>query len=169
MTFGPSNSFNPFLPPEQDFPQDEKLFREILSSRERLTASIVNIKENAQYELLEIVTGQQWFNSLGTQQSQQPRYGFRTVIDMVALNGSPIPIGVTSLTLTSSTIPVAISEYVTPLPSFGSATDSTGLCYFLNDPNIFFRFNPSTNVITLTNTTGLTLTQCYVVLEYLKS
>lgn len=170
MTFGPANTQSSYLPIEFDIPNDEKLSRELIAKRERLTASVLNVKETAQYEKRELLSGQQWFNTATSQASRQPRYGFRTTVDLIALNGGNIPNGVTTnLNLTASTIPPAISGAVTPLPSGGSATDTAGVFYFLNEAQIYVRFNPATNIVSVTNNCGNALTQCYFEIEYLKS
>lgn len=171
MTFAPINAISSYLPIEFDMPPDEEILREILTQRERLTASIVNLKENANYELQELLSAQQWFTPTAVPTTSQPvikRYGYRTTIDLVALNGGPIGAGATALTLSTSTIPQAIMGYKFPLPSHGSATAADGTSIFLNDPSVYVRFVSSTNTITITNSYGSNLTQCYFVLEYLK-
>lgn len=167
MTFSPSNSQSSYLSPEFDLPKDQNTFYDFINKRERLTATILNVKENGQYEKKELLSGQQWFTTI-VSGAAKSKYGFRTTIDMVALIGGNVPIGTNNYPLTTSTFPPAISGFTSPLPSHGSATDTNGLCYFLNEPNLYFRFKPSTNVITITNTTGLAMTQMYIDLEYLK-
>src|SRR5271154_112449 len=99
MTFGPANTIQAYLPPEQDFPEDSKLFREILANRERLTANAINIKENAQYEKVEILTGQQWFSGI-VNGAIITSYVYRLTFDFVDLNGGvAIPGGATTFTL----------------------------------------------------------------------
>ena len=170
MTFGPINTQSSYLPTEFDMPPDDGIMREIITQRERLTASILNLKENANYEKREILSAQQWFMTTAptVNSPDKKRYGYRTTIDLVALNGGPIGAGATTLTLTSSTIPPAIMGYTIPLPSHGSATAADGTSIFLNDPAVYVRFVASSNQITITNSYGANLTQCYFSLEYLK-
>lgn len=166
MSFAPANTASTYLPVEFQVPQDD-LFYEFISKRERLTASILNLKENSNYQRIELLTGQQWYIPNGSTSLIQ-RYGFRTVADLVQLNGGPIGAGVTNIVLTTSTIPASIVGSTVPLPSHGSATSASGVYFFLNDPQVFVRFTPSTQTITITNNFGSNLTQCYYVFEYLK-
>lgn len=168
--FGPTNSLSSYLPVEIQFPEDLDRFREILTKRERLTADILNIKENANYELRELLSAQLWFTSKvnGVLVSQ---YGYRISFDLVGLNGGPIGASAT-FTLSSSTIPAAINiaNGINPTHGFGACTNSTGF-YFINDPNVYVETNIWTNAsqtITITNSTGSDLTQCYWCMEYLK-
>ena len=169
MTFAPLNSNSTYLPGEFELPQGE-LLRDFISKRERLTASIINIKENANYQKIELMSGQQWFvlTSAATASNQIPRYGFRVTADLVALNGGPIGAGSTNIVLNASTQPSSILGSLYPLPSHGSATSASGVYLFLNDPQVYVRFTPSTQTISITNSFGSNLTQCYYVFEYLK-
>lgn len=168
MTFTPINSQGGYLPVEFDVGMDSDDFQEFIAKRERLTASIVNVKVNGQYELQELQSARQWYGVASATQSNIKRYGYRTVVDLVALNGAAIGAGVTTLTLTNSSVPRSISNYKIPLPSGGSATATDGISIFLNDPQVYVRFNGSTNTLTITNNYGANLSQCYFVLEYLK-
>jgi hypothetical protein len=172
MTFGPINTQSPYLPPEQDFPEDNKLFREILSNRERITATILNIKENAQYEKREIITGQQWFSSV-VSGAIKTIYIYRLSFDLVALNAGAIPTGTTTLTLSSSTQPalIMIPTAIFPVHGFGAASNGTNF-FFINDPNVYVETNVWTNTtqqIIITNNSGANLTYCVWVFEYSKS
>lgn len=172
-TFGPINTSGPYLPPEQEFPEDSVLFREILSQRERLTASAMNLREIAQYEKTETQTGQQWFSTI-TNGALIASYVFRLTFDLVALNGGvPIPVGTTTLALSSSTSPALINIPTTLIPvnGYGAATNASNF-YFINDPLLFIRTNIWTNAlqqIIITNNTGSALSQCYWVFEYIKT
>lgn len=171
MTFGPPNSISSFLPLEQDFPEDNKLFREILAARERATASTVNLKENGSYEKVELLAGQFWFTT-NTSGAMRPTYVYRLTFDLVALNGGNIGAGATTLTLSASTIPAAIKivNSIQPIRGFGAANNGTNF-YFINDPLLFVRTNVWTNVsqqIIITNNTGANLTQCVWCFEYFK-
>ncbi len=175
MTFAPANSISSFLPIEFQVEGDEQFFRQLISERERLTASIVNVKENSNYEMTELLSGQQWFTSnIGGQLN--PNFGFRLSFDLVALNGGSIPNGTTVIALPTSTatgVPIVISyaNGLIPLHGFGAATIGTTY-YFINDPQIFVRYtNTSTTVqsVTVINSTGSSITQMYWVFEYLKT
>ena len=167
MTIGPANAQTAFLPIEFQIEGEESFFRTLISERERLTASIVNVKEIAQYEKRELLSGQQWFTS-NVGGALVAKYGYRTTCDLVALNGGNIGAGVTVLTLTSSTVPPAISNYVSPLPSGGAAIATDGVSLFLNDPDVYVRFTASSNTISITNNYGADLTYCVFEIEYLK-
>ena len=172
MTFQPAQTQSPYLPPEQDFPADNELFREILANRERITANILNIKENAQYEKVETISGQQWFSTLSGG-ALKTSYVFRLSFDLVALNGGSIPIGVTTLTLTSTTQPALINipTAIQPVHGFGAANNGTNF-YFINDPLVYVRTNVWTNLtqqIIVTNNSGASLTQAVWVMEYIKT
>ena len=178
-TFGPANSLTAFLNPEFQVEGDEEYIRQIIAERERLTATILNVKEIAQYELRELMDGQQWFNpgtsqSSSTTSTRQPRYGFRTTFDLVAFNGGvAIPVGATTFTLTATTIPplIPFANSLIPTDGYGAATNANGF-FFINDPLLFVRTNvmtPLLQQVTITNNTGADLTQCYWVYEYLKS
>jgi len=95
MTFGPINALSSYLPIEFNMPPDDEIMREIITQRERLTASIVNIKENANYEKFEILSAMQWFSTTAptVNAPDKKRYGFRTTVDLVALNGGVIGAG----------------------------------------------------------------------------
>lgn len=174
-TIGPINTQNSYLPPEQDYPEDDKLFREILSERERMTAEIVNIKEIAQYEKQELITAQQWFTSTVSGQAIS-NYGFRLTFDLVTLNGGsianggPTTIAVPTDPAINTPTVIQYTNGLIPLHGFGAATGGT-TCYFINDPNLYVRYvntSPTVQAIVITNTTGVALTQCYWVFEYLK-
>ena len=172
MSFAPINSVSSYLPIEFYLPDDEDLAKDFISKRERLTADILNLKENANYELRELLTAQQWFSTVTPPATPRQRYGYRTTVDLVALNGGvAIPAGVTNLVLPANAtvgIPAAIIGYTLPLPSHGSALAADGVSLFLNDPFVYVRFTSATNTISITNNYGANLTQCYFVLEYLK-
>src|SRR6185437_7633502 len=143
--------------------------REILTIRERNTANILNLKENAKYEKVELITAQEWFTAVSD--------GVReSTFDLIAFNGgNPIPVGITTLPLQSNPAvmtPVLIS-YVTslnPVHGFGAATVGTTF-YFLNDPQIYVRFidvSTTNQSVQINNTTGSPITQMVWCFEYWK-
>ena len=87
----------------------------------------------------------------------------------MALNGADIGAGTTPIVLTSSTQPMIINGYLYPVQGFGGAIDTTGISYFLNDPDVYVRYDSSTNTISITNNSGNDLTWCVWVQEYLKN
>lgn len=162
MTFQPSNALSSYLPVEYILPDNWMMAKDFISKRERLTADIVNIKENGTYELNEVLSGQQWFAI--QQNPRRTRYTFRKVFDLVALNGgTPIPAGLSSF-------PHSITQIQIPTRIFGTATSAGN---FLPLPyasatgaNIEIYFD-NTNV-NINNAYGTDLTQCYVTFEFIK-
>lgn len=154
------------LPISLDINPEDKEFQNILLLYLRRVANAVNTKESALFLLQENASFEQWFQ---TGNPQQNRSGYRITADLVMLNGGNIPIGATSLVLSSSTQPQIINGYLYPVQGFGGAKDTAGLSYFLNDPSIYVRYNSSTNTIIITNNSGNALTWCVWVMEYLKN
>ncbi len=166
MTFAPVNSQSSYLPPETNFPEDPRLFRELLDKRERLTSTILNIKENGQYETEELLTGQQWFNLNTSQVSRQPRYAYRTVVDFGALptaSTKSVPHGINVDSNTIFTRIFATATYPgvqgVPIPYVNVTTPTDGLEIWVDPTNV--------NIKTTTGNWA-PYTICYVVLEYLK-
>ena len=167
MSFGlgPLNSQSSYLPEQFELPETSEFFRDFISKRERLTASILNIKEIATYEKGELLNGQQWF-SLGNN-PRKPRYSVRRVFDLVEMNGNaPIPAG-------PSAFPHNITKILVPTRIFGTAT-AAGPVYLPlpyvnvttpgNDIEIFF---DAVNV-NINNAYGANLSQCYITFEFIK-
>lgn len=172
MTFSPQNSLSPFLSEELTYPDDDRTFREILSKRQRSIANIVNIKENAQYEKVELLTAQRWFTQY-FEGAILSSYTFRITCDLVQMNGAPIPTGVTTITLSTTTIPAAINipTAIQPTDAFGASNNATNF-FFLNDPSVYVNTNVWTNAsqqIIITNNSGSTLTQCVWGFNYIKT
>ncbi len=167
MTISSNASLNTNqLPVSLDVNPDDKEFGNILLLYLRRVANAVNTKENGLFLLQETANFEQWYQNGNPQQN---RNGYRTTIDLVALNGTSIPIGTTNLVLSSSTQPTNINGYLYPVQGFGGAVDTPGISYFLNDPLIYVRYNNSTNTIVIVNNSGSALTWCVYVLEYLKN
>lgn len=170
----PSFTDSPYLPPEPEYVTQDK-FQESQIKRERLTATILNIKENAQYEKRELLTGQQYFSKLQGG-AIVTSYTFRLSFDLVSLNGGSIPNGMTtSISLPTDptvNVPICIT-YVNgliPVHGFGAGTNGTTY-YFVNDPLLYVTFtNTSKTVqsVNVTNNTGGDVTQLYWVFEYIK-
>lgn len=167
MTFSSDPALNTNqLPISLDVNPQEKGFQDILLLYLRRIANSVNTKENSLYLLQETANFQQWYTF---NDPQQNRNAYRITADLVLLNGGAITMATTNLVLTSSTQPPAIKGYMFPVEGFGGAVDTNGISYFLNDPQIFVRFNASTNTIILQNNTGIPLSWCVWVMEYLKN
>lgn len=167
MTFSSDNPLNTNqLPISLDVNPDDKDFGSTLILYLRRIANSVNTKESGLFLLQETAPFEQWFQ---TGNPQQNRNAYRITADLVALNAGNIPVGTTNIVLTTITQPQAITGYLFPVQGFGGALDTTGLSYFLNDPDIFVRYNNSTNTIIIQNNSGNDLTWCVWVMEYLKN
>src|SRR5438045_956932 len=95
-SFQPANSQSTYLPVEFSLPDDPKQAQDFIIKRERQTADILNVKENGSYELIELLSGQQWFSTATGQEPKKTRYAYRYVMDLVAKNSGPIPAGLSS-------------------------------------------------------------------------
>jgi hypothetical protein len=167
MTFSSNQPLNTNqLPISFDVSPEDKEFDVTLIQYVRRIANAVNTKESGLFLLQENASFEQWFQ---TGNPQQNRNGYRITVDLVAINGGNIPAGATNIVLTSSTQPQLIDGYLYPVQGFGGALDTTGISYFLNDPDIYVRYNDSTNTITIQNNSGNDLTWCVWVMEYLKT
>ncbi len=167
MTFSSDASLNTNqLPVSLDVNPNDKGFDNILMLYLRRVANAVNTKESGLYLLQETANFEQWYQ-IG--KPQQNRNAYRITVDLVFLNGGNIPTGSTPLVLSSSTQPKIINGYLYPVQGFGGAVDTGGLSYFLNDPDLYVRYQSSTNTIIIQNNTGNALTWCVWVMEYLKN
>ncbi len=169
MTFGPTNSYSSYLPVQFEIPTEPEDQRMFIDARERLTASILNVKTNGNYEQRELLSADQWFTSV-VNGTIVGKFGYRFTFDLVALKGGPIPPGVTNINLSLVMPPIMIAGITSPLPSFGSGTIA-GPIYVFTGTDFNVRFNntvPTAQIIEITNNTGANLTQAYWVFSYLK-
>lgn len=84
MTYSPINALGSYLEPNIELPKTSEQLAEIMTYRELETATILNNKENAFYDLQESLTGQQWFTS----NPQVKRQTFRKVVEFGTLPNS---------------------------------------------------------------------------------
>lgn len=167
MTFSSDNALNTNqLPISLDVDPEDKDFENILLLYLRRVANAVNTKASGLFLLQENANFGQWFQPANPQQN---RNAYRITADLVLLNGGNIPVGATNIVLTTSTQPRMINGYLYPVQGFGGAVAVGGLSYFLNDPQIYVRYNSSTNTIIIQNNSGNALTWCVWVMEYLKN
>lgn len=167
MTFSSNLPLNTNqLPISLDVDPQDNDFENILLLYLRRVANAVNTKESGLFLLQENASFEQWYQIANPQQN---RNGYRITADLVFLNGGNIPAGTTNLVLTTSTQPKVIDGYLYPVQGFGGAVDTGGLSYFLNDPDIYVRYQASTNTIIIQNNSGNALTWCVWVMEYLKN
>jgi len=167
MTFSSNEPLNTNqLPISLDVNPEEKDFENILLLYLRRVANAVNTKASGLFLLQENANFGQWYQ-IGN--PQQNRNAYRITVDLVNLNGGNIPVGTTNIVLSTSTQPQNITGYLYPVQGFGGAVDTGGLSYFLNDPDIYVRYQNSTNTIIIQNNSGNALTWCTWVMEYLKN
>ena len=108
MTFKPDNTQNSFLTTAETFPEDDSQFLIKLTSLYTDIANAVNIREIAQYENAEVLTGQQYFTQ-GNNQTK--RYVFRKVFSIGAIASGA-----------TSTVAHGIAGLVLPVHIYGVAT-----------------------------------------------
>jgi len=180
MTFGPPNPLSSNLAADFDLPSTPEGIRQFMLIRERQTASIVNVKENAQYEKFELITNVQYFNTGTTQgssttASRLPRPGFRKVIDFGALPNNALKSVAHGLTLDDGVNPSTwffTKIYATAFDPTVGAELIISLPYY--DIAAGAVANPiaisadQTNVKITTTSNRTNFTRCYVILEYLK-
>lgn len=145
-----------FLPTEFVLPLPWERARSIIVDRQTRLADAINTREIAQYEPVELINGQHWFNT----SSSQSNLAFRKVIVFGALPNTgtkSVAHGITGI--------VAITKL------YAGCTDTAGtyisLPYAGSDPIEIYADNTNVTVVTLTNRSNFTI--CYVVMEYLKN
>ena len=144
-------------------------FKELLV---RLYQSINNIalslnqKDSGIYPLMQFVTGQQFFSTQtsDTQEDIQYRGVFRLVVNVGTLGSGA--------TTVAHSLPIDDTWSFTRI--YGAASDQVGFNYYplpwasaAGATNIELKVNQTSVVIT--NNSGISFTQCYVVLEFLKN
>lgn len=168
MTFSSNQSLNTNqLPISLDVDPEEPNYQSILQAYLRRVANAVNTKQSGLFLLQETSTFSQYY-TIGN--PQQNRSSYRLTVDLVLLNGGPIPTGTPTIPpLSTTTTPVAPIGYLSPVSSNGGALDSTGKSWFINDPLLSVQYISSTNTIIIVNGTGSALTRCVWAMEYLKN
>jgi hypothetical protein len=175
--YGPANTKSAYLPTEFQLPTDEKEAQEFVANRERLTASILNVKRNGQFEKQELLSGEQWFTTpSGTTSNQQnrQRYGFLQAFDLIQLaeeqtNQSFIAAGTT----TSFVHNIDMTKFTAILRVYGGAITNEPRYLSLPYPaqtanrTIELYFDSTTITITVGNAHS-ELLQAFCVVEYLK-
>lgn len=159
--------------PDPDHPN----FNDILSLSFKRISDSMNTKEGSLFPLEEIANFNNYFKYSNPATFEADvanfRSGYRVTFDLIALNlGAPIPIGVTILTLTATTQPPLINQILYPTRAYGGATIAGPIYIFVNDPQLYVRFDntvPLAQNIIITNNTGFPITQFYWVMEFLKS
>lgn len=162
-TFQPANSNAVFLPTTIQYPDDPKELINRLNKAYEDTATRLNIKQIGIFDLVDFLTGEQWFTSGNPQVKRQT---FRIVFEI-----GPIAAGATSTTPTSLTGITSFTHIygtcITDIPdkrplNYSDITNVT------NQNSL--RFDDTTNSIIIMNgATAPNITSAIVVLEYLKN
>jgi hypothetical protein len=156
MTFGPSNTNAVYLPTTQYFPEDEKRFKEVLTLVYSDIARRLNDKQIGIFDLVEFLTGEQWFTAGNPQIKRQT---FRKVFQFSDANLN-FAHGITGITLCTHI--------------YGGATDGTN---FFPIPyvsatalanQIQIDVTP-TNIVVTKGGGAPAITNGVIVLEYLKN
>lgn len=160
MTFTPANTLNAFLKTYEYFSPDQQQFLITLEALYTQIAHAVNIRELAQYSLVENITGQQFSNATN---SNVTIYSFRTVFYIGAIVAGATLSFAHNLTLTQltdayGTCITSVVDY-RPIP-YASATLVTN--------QIELKIT-STNIIIINGATAPNITSGIIVLEYLKN
>lgn len=178
MTFAPSNAQSSYLPVDFDLPREQNGLHDFVNKRERLTSTILNIKENGTYENSELLSAQQWFSTQAAGTTKQTRYAFRKVIDFGTLPNNATKSVAHGLTLDDTVNPS--TYFFTEIN--GTAYDTTtggekaiainGTYYdiaagAIANPINLYVDQTNVNITTTSNRTNFT--RCYVTLNYIKN
>jgi hypothetical protein len=160
MTFSPSNSLGAFVPINQTFSEDQSQFLIQITNRDRDIARYINAREIAIYDLIEILTGEQWFGAT----PQVKRDVFRRVYQLGATAAgatTTIAHGITGLTAFTHIYGTAVTAVVDyrPIP-YSSVTAVTDQIEINVD---------ATNINVSNGATAPNITSGIIVLEYLKN
>lgn len=162
MSFSPTNSQTAFLPTYVNLQADEEQLRIVLTSYLTNIAYGVNLREIAQYETVELLNGQQFFDP---NDAQKKRYGFRKVFPTGAIASGAtalIPHGITQQTIFTYIGGGVVTDFpdYRPLP-YVSVTGVAACIDIRVD---------ATNIIIVNGTgAGPNITSGIVTLEYLKT
>lgn len=163
----PANAQQSFLPNDLIIPDDWAEANLILTDYFRNLVDALNDKEIAQYNTVELVTGQKWFTP---GDATKLRYVYRKIIDFGALPNAATKSVAHGITTTATTVFTRIYATATdpaasttnsaiPIPYVDPAVLANGIEINVDATNV--------NIITAANYTAYTTT--YVVLEYIQS
>lgn len=160
MTFSSDNALQiNQLPLSVDFPKEQDKFLEVLTSLYKRIANSVNNKEGGLYNLQELYNSQLFFTPNNTQSF---RNVYRTVFDLVGLNGENIP-GSATVTFPYNIVGAKYSANI-----YVSCTTTTGILFtVMGYPAAYLDTMKMT--INFTNPSSSALVACYFIAEYLKN
>jgi len=155
MTYNPQNTLGPFISTSTFFPDEFASFREKFLELYRDLSNSVNTREVGVYDLVEFLTGENWFTA---GDPQKKRKTFRKVFQFsdASLNFAH---GITGITLTTHI--------------YGSFTDGTNfyplpfVSTVITD-QIRIEVTP-TNIVVTKGGTAPAITNGVIILEYLKN
>lgn len=154
MTFQPNNSNAVFLPTTIQYPKEPDELISRLNKAYEDTATRLNVKQIGIFDLVEFLSGEQWFTAGNPQVKRQ---AFRHVFTLTA----------------TGNIPHNISA-LTQVLAYGEYTDGTnfyGLIYGSNvaiPGQVSFYVTPA-NIVVLAGAGAPAITSGVIVLEYLKN
>ncbi len=157
----PSNSKTAFLPTSEVFPEDDSQFLIKLTNLYTDIANAVNLREIAQYDLAEFITGEQWFTSGN---AQVKRSTFRRVYSIGAIATgatSTTAHGLTGFTAFTHIYGTCITDVVDyrPLPYVSATAVNAQISLTIT----------GTNIVIVSGAAAPNITSAIVVLEYLKN
>lgn len=163
MTFSPANASSAYLPTTTVWSEDLSQFLQQMTKRDSQIAIYVNQREIGLYQLVENLTGQQFFN---VSNFQQPRQVFRTVYNIGAI---------ASNTTSTTAHNITPSSNLTFTRIYGTYTIAGGISRplpYVSTTNVTNQVSievDATNITIVTGSTASAITSCIVVLEYTKN
>lgn len=161
MTYSPANAQQSYIPPSVIFPEDPKLFRNVLTEKYQRLVEGVNDKEIGHYNTTELLNGQLFFTD---GDATKYRYVLRKVIDFGALPNTGTKTVAHGITWNANTRFTRIygtatdpSTRAIPLP-YVDTTAGSSIELSVDATNV--------EVVTAADYTGYTTT--YIILEYVQ-
>jgi hypothetical protein len=160
-TFQPANSNAVFLPTTIQYPKDPQELIIRLNKAYEDIATRLNVKQIGIFDLVEFLTGEQWFTTANPQVKRQT---FRKAFEIGAIAAgatSTTAHGLTNVTAYTHIYGTAITDVIDyrPIP-YASATVVTEQIEIKVD---------ATNITIINGATAPNITSALVVLEYLKN
>lgn len=158
---GPINSQAPYLPTSIYFPEEFNEFRVVMLGIYRNIANTVNVRQIAVFDLVEFLSGEQWFTSGNPQvkrQTYRKVFSIGAIATGATLNTAHGLTGVTAYTNIMGTCVTDVVDY-RPIP-YASATAVNQQIEIKVD---------ATNVTIINGAASPNITSAIVVLEYLKN
>jgi hypothetical protein len=162
MTFNaPTNTASPYLPTTMFIPDDFEEFRVKFMAAYTNIANTINARQIALFDLVETLSGEQWFIAGNTQQKRQT---FRKVFNIgsiatgATLNTAHGLTGVVAYTHIYGTCVTDAPDFK-PIPYVSATTLNTQISIRVD----------ATNIIIVNGAGAANITSALVILEYLKN